>query len=319
MRRASTADISRKPGTSRSPTATRVGAATSSSASKGSAGPAGAGQAEPVLAGVPGDHGRQAGGPGSGRWRAAANSGWASQAARPAGTPPAWTCRATWSRPARIRGPRARRRAPRRAAPGRGPGPGRPARSAAPPARRTTGRPGPPRRGPGDRAARQVTGVGVRDGGVERPGGAEPAAVVAHHAEPGRQVLGLRVPHAPVQPEPVHEHHGRPVPVTSYTRRAPGRSSTAVPWLCVSITRLSMIVARDPRGPAWPHRGARPPAVTSVRSPNRRGGGYPSSPAEYPANWARRRPVLASRLATCFSTVRGDRNIRSAISRLPRP
>ena len=30
-------------------------------------------------------------------------------------------------------------------------------------------------------------------------------------------------------------------------------------------------------------------------------------------------PVLASRLATCFSTVRGDRNIRSAISRLPRP
>ena len=58
----------------------------------------------------------------------------------------------------------------------------------------------------------EVAGVGVRDAGVERPGGAEPAAVVAHHPEPGRQRPDLRIPHAHVQAEAVDEDDGGPVP-----------------------------------------------------------------------------------------------------------
>ncbi len=57
----------------------------------------------------------------------------------------------------------------------------------------------------------KIIGVGVGNGGIERPGGAEPTAVVAHHAKPGRQRLDLRIPHAQVQAEAVDEDDGRAV------------------------------------------------------------------------------------------------------------
>jgi hypothetical protein len=61
----------------------------------------------------------------------------------------------------------------------------------------------------------QIIGVSVGNGGIERTGGAEPAAVVPHHPELGRQRSDLRIPHAQVQSETVDEHHGGPSPVTS--------------------------------------------------------------------------------------------------------
>jgi hypothetical protein len=149
----------------------------------------------------------------SGRSRAAANSGWASQAARPARTPPAWTRRGDLVQgPGRLGVPghavEHRVQQGQAADPIRG---GQRGLQRHPAAERQAGQ-----HRVGDvqvvQERDEVAGVGVRDAGVERPGGAEPAAVVAHHPEPGRQRRDLRIPHAHVQAEAVDEDDGGPVP-----------------------------------------------------------------------------------------------------------
>ena len=149
----------------------------------------------------------------SGRSRAAANSGWASQASRPGQHP------GRLDPPGELVQGAGRFRVPGHAVehrvqqgqaadPGRG---GQRGLQRHPAAERQAGQ-----HGLADvqviQERDEVARVGIGDGGVERPGGAEPAAVVAHHPEPGRQRPDLRIPHAHVQAEPVDEDHGGPVP-----------------------------------------------------------------------------------------------------------
>ena len=76
---------------------------------------------------------------------------------------------------------------------------------------------------------------------------------------------------------------------------------------------------RVPGVPACPHHGLPQRAVTSVEPPNRPGGRYPSSAAEYPASWPGAGRSWPAGSPRAFRPCAATGTSASAISRLPRP